>query len=78
MRRRRLTVTAIAIGLALSAPVGNASLETDCYFAGGYFGATYFADNYFDETCSPGDPPAPVTGDQDHKHLFRFGDGSLL
>lgn len=49
MRRRSLTIV-LALMLALSAPVGNASLETDCYFAGGYFDATYFAADYFDES----------------------------
>ena len=74
MRRRRSTVAVVAFGLVLAAPVGNASLEADCYFAGGYFGATYYASNYFDESCSPGDPPSPVSSDNPHKDLFRFPD----
>lgn len=69
MRRRCLTIAG-GLLLMLAAPLGNASLENDCYFAGGYFGATYYADDYFDETCS--DAPAPVAGGNKHKNLFRF------
>ena len=73
MRRRSLTV-ACSVALLLAAPASMASLEADCYVAGGYFGPTYFAASYFDETCTPsgGDPPSPVSGGNMHKHTNRF------
>lgn len=72
MRRRRSTVILLSVGLALSAPVSHATLEQDCYFQGGYFASTYVGAGYFDETCSPGDPPSPVSDSNDRKNLFRF------
>ena len=42
----------IAIGLLAMSNLGNASLETDCYFDGGYFDATYMQSGYFDESCA--------------------------
>ena len=71
MRRRGLTIVT-AMTLALSAPTGNASLEADCYVAGGYFDATYMAANYLDEACVPPDPPSPVSSSSPFKNLFRF------
>ena len=60
---RRLTaVTA----LLLASNLGNASLETSCYFAGGYFSTTYFASSYFDESCT-----ASSSG-QKGRRLMRF------
>lgn len=46
--RRLITTTML---LLLFSGTGNASLEDNCYFFGGYFDATYFAADYFDETC---------------------------
>lgn len=70
--RRRCTLILLSLGLVLSTSVGNASLETDCYFEGGYFDAGYFGDDYFDETCTGGDPPSPVSTDRD-PNLFGLG-----
>lgn len=64
MRRRRRSVI-IGIGMLLSTS-GNASLEADCYFAGGYFGASYFGANYFDESCT-GPEPTPGDGEGNQK-----------
>lgn len=73
MRRRRRTVRLVgALALALTAStVSNASLETDCYFAGGYFDPTYVASGYFDETCGTA-PPSPVSGTNTFRNLLRF------
>ena len=51
--KRLIVATAL---LLATAQTGQASLETDCYFGGGYFDATYFDDDYFDETCSASPP----------------------
>ena len=45
--RRLILTTAL---LLAAVQTGQASLETDCYFSGGYFGSTYFGADYFDET----------------------------
>ena len=48
--KRIIIATAL---LLATVQTGQASLETDCYFDGGYFGSTYFGADYFDETvCS--------------------------
>lgn len=72
MRRRSFAVGCCSLVLALSAPVGNASLEDDCYVAGGYFDATYFGSGYIDETCTPAEAPSPVSSDNKHRSFFRF------
>lgn len=55
---RRL-ISGIVLSLCF-ASIGEASLETDCYLTGGYFGSTYYASGYFDESC--GAPPGGSTG----------------
>ena len=50
--KRLIVATAL---LLATAQTGQASLETDCYFDGGYFGSTYYLADYFDETCSAGE-----------------------
>lgn len=55
--KRLIVATAL---LLAAAQTGQASLETGCYFAGGYFDATYFVADYFDETCTP--PTIAQTG----------------
>jgi len=74
MRRRSSTVALAATGLVLFSSVGNASLEADCFVAGGYFGPAYMQASYLDESCLPPDPPSPVSSDNDLKNLFRFPD----
>lgn len=69
---RRVVASVTALGLLLSAPVGNASLEDDCYYLGGYFVATYYEADYFDESCSTGEPPSPVSDDNKFRNIFRF------
>ncbi len=55
MIKRGLSLAAFAV-LLFAAPQSHASLETDCYFEGGYFSPTYIEADYFDETtCTP--PP---------------------
>ncbi len=54
--RRLILATAL---LLAAVQTGQASLETNCYFAGGYFGSTYYTADYFDETCSAGGGSSP-------------------
>ena len=66
--KRLIVATAL---LLATAQTGQASLETDCYFGGGYFDATYFDDNYFQETnCDT--PPAAVSGSNELRNTFKF------
>ncbi len=66
---KRLIVASLL--LVSAAQVGHASLETDCYFAGGYFDPTFFDDNYFKEAnCLA--PPSPVSGDKPLRNTFKF------
>ena len=42
----------IVAGLLLAAQTGYASLETDCFYDGGFYDSTFYAGDFYDESCS--------------------------